>query len=157
MDGLVENGLDQAVKAFAATGRPLLGICLGMQMFASQSVEFGLHRGLDLIPGKVVALPSGGPINGRKVPFVGWASLLPNRGEVFASTPLQGLSGDDAVYLVHSFHFQPDSQADLLATYEYQGAVITAAVARDNIFGCQFHPEKSGPVGLRILAKFLAS
>lgn len=158
MDGLREAGLIDAVRTFAATGRPLLGICLGMQMLATCSQEFGEHGGLNLIPGEVHAIPAENPAGlRRKVPFVGWVNLEATRPSGLVSTPLAGVGAGDAVYLVHSYHFLPEKRDDLLAVYDYDGATITAAVTRDNIIGCQFHPEKSGAVGLNILGRFLAT
>lgn len=153
--GLSRNGLDDAVREFAATGRPLLGICLGMQMLASESHEFGVHAGLGLVPGRVVAIPREGDDGiAHKVPFIGWAALEPKRETGFSGTPLDGISGD-SVYLVHSYYVEPVERADLLAVYRYDDVAITAAVQRHNVFGCQFHPEKSGPAGLKILQRFL--
>jgi len=157
MDGLSRNGLDDAVRTFAATGRPLLGICLGMQMLATESHEFGVHGGLGLVPGRVVAIPregAGGTLH--KVPFIGWAALEPVRDAGFAGTPLNGVAGD-SIYLVHSYHVEPADTADLLAVYRYDDVAITAAIQHDNVFGCQFHPEKSGPAGLAIVRRFLES
>lgn len=157
MSGLAERGLDDAIRTFAGTGRPLLGICLGMQMLASESVEFGTYNGLDLIPGRVVPIPRHGT-DGllHKVPFIGWASLEAARPEGFEGTPLDNVA-ENSVYLVHSYHLEPEADADLLAIYRYDGIAITAATRRDNVFGCQFHPEKSGPTGLNIVTRFLSS
>jgi glutamine amidotransferase len=157
MDGLRAGGLDQAVREFAATGRPLLGICLGMQMLAQCSFEFGEHEGLGLIEGTVRSIPAEGALGEpHKIPFIGWAHLRETRTDGFDGTPLRGLDDSDAVYLVHSFHFEPENSRDLLAVYDYDGQSITAAVARDNIIGCQFHPEKSAATGLKIISQFLA-
>jgi glutamine amidotransferase len=157
IQGLRERGLASAVVEFARSGRPLLGICLGMQMLADESEEFGRHQGLGLIPGKVVAIPRNGRDGGRlKVPFVGWTTLAVDPA-ARAGSCLDSLLDDDAVYLVHSFHFVPERRADLLATYDFAGNPITAAVRHDNITGFQFHPEKSGKVGLAILADFIAA
>jgi glutamine amidotransferase len=157
MRGLHERGLIEPIADYARSGRPLLGICLGMQMLADESEEFGRHEGLGLVPGKVVAIPRTGTDGARlKVPFIGWVPLaLPDR-EAIAASPLRGLAASEAVYLVHSFHFVPDRRADLLATYEFGGHPITAAVRHGNIIGFQFHPEKSGRVGLAIMKSFLA-
>lgn len=158
MAGLARRGLDEAVTAFAATGRPLLGICLGMQMLASESDEFGTHRGLGLIPGRVAPIPRiGTDGNPHKIPFIGWAALEPTRSSGFDGTPLAGVRKDDSIYLVHSYHVEPEQESDLLAVYRYDGVPVAAAIARDNIFGCQFHPEKSGPTGLGIIETFLAT
>lgn len=157
MAGLAARGLDDAVRRFAATERPLLGICLGMQMLASESAEFGNYAGLGLIPGRVVPIPRLGADGiSHKVPFIGWAALNPTRAEGFVGTPLEKLGGD-AVYLVHSYHLDPEADTDLLAVYDYDGLAITAATRRHNVFGCQFHPEKSGPAGLGIITSFLSS
>jgi glutamine amidotransferase len=158
INGLRSAGLDSAVIDFAQSGKPLLGICLGMQMLASKSTEFGEHEGLGLIPGQVRAIPpqaaDGSP---HKVPFIGWTELAPVRAEGFRGTALSSTEHDEAVYLVHSFHFVPDDAADLLAVYDYDGVPVTAAVARGNIIGCQFHPEKSASVGLQIIRNFAAA
>lgn len=158
MAGLQRAGVVDAVTGFAASGRPLLGICLGMQMLATKSNEYGEHSGLGIIPGQVESIPTADP-NGRrrKVPFIGWAELEPARSEAFAQTILNDVSAEDSVYLVHSYHFLPDDPRDLLATYRYDGLPITAVVARDNVIGCQFHPEKSARVGLRLIERFLTT
>lgn len=156
MEGLAGNGLIEPILAHARGGRPLLGICLGMQMLASSSDEFGLHQGLGLIPGKVREIPkrssAGVP---RKSPFIGWASLECPPRVSWDGSPLRHIKIGESVYLVHSYHLQPDEPTNLLATYRFHGDEITAAVRRDNITGLQFHPEKSGQVGLKILHEFL--
>lgn len=158
MLGLVKTGLDEAVIKFADANKPLLGICLGMQMLATQSSEFGDHNGLDLIPGRVVAIPSESPAGAqRKVPFVGWSELVPERSDGFVGTPMDSIGQTDSVYLVHSYHFVPDDPSHLLATYNYDGMNITAAVAKGNVIGLQFHPEKSATTGLELLRHFLGS
>lgn len=155
MSGLTRNGLGDAIQTFAATGRPLLGICLGMQMLADRSHEFGTHDGLGLIPGNVVAIPRTGR-DGRphKVPFIGWAALEPTRVEALNASVLAG-SADCSVYLVHSYHVEPQDPADILAVYRYDDVPVTAAIQRDNVLGCQFHPEKSGPIGLAMISRFI--
>lgn len=156
MKGLRERGLVEPLRDFAASGRPLLGICLGMQMLASGSEEFGAHEGLGLIPGKVAAIPPR-TVDGAalKIPHIGWNALQPTAGAQWQGTPLQAIEPGTAVYLVHSFHVVPDAPADLLADCEYGGHRVTAAIGRGNIFGFQFHPEKSGPVGLAICHRFV--
>jgi glutamine amidotransferase len=157
MRGLRAGGLDEAVLEFARAGRPLLGICLGMQMLATESSEFGQHGGLDLIPGQVLPIPSKG-VDGapHKIPFIGWVELEAGPAGKFDGTPLSAVPPGGSVYLVHSFHLEPTDPGDLLAVYRYDGVSVTAAVGRGNVLGCQFHPEKSGPAGLRILQHFLA-
>ena len=130
-------------------GRPFLGICVGMQLMATEGVEYGTHPGLDWIKGKVVKLTPGDP--GLKIPQMGWNDLkLRSAHPVFA-----GLASGDHGYFVHSYHFIAERPQDVLATVDYGGAV-TAVIGRDNLLGVQFHPEKSQKVGLRLLANFLA-
>lgn len=159
MEALVERKLDACVREFAASGKPLLGICLGMQLLASVSLEFGEHRGLAIIPGKVEAIPStnaaGQP---HKVPHIGWTGITVPRGSSgWAGTILSNVAPGAAVYLVHSFAMQPSSDAHRLADCDYNGRTITAAIQKDNVCGTQFHPEKSGVVGLAIVRGFLAA
>ena len=139
------SGLDEFVRAQAASGKPLLGICLGMQLLFEKSFEYGEHEGLGLLPGQVVPM-AGKLCPDLKVPHMGWNALSVRQGRL-----LEDVNGQH-VYFVHSFYAEncPDS---LSAVTEY-GIPITAAVEKGNIFGCQFHPEKSGNVGLSILAKF---
>jgi glutamine amidotransferase len=154
MQGLHERELVDPIRAYAASGRPLLGICLGMQMLASSSEEFGTHAGLGLIAGRVRAIPAVST-QGRahKIPAIGWQAIHPVAA--WEGTPLAACEPGDSTYFVHSFHLEPDDERHVLARYHYGGHAITAAVAEGRIFGMQFHPEKSGPVGLRILETFL--
>lgn len=147
---LRETGLDKVVKEEAARGKPLMGICLGMQLLFDESEEFGTWQGLGLIPGRVVGMEGTIPAD-LKIPHIGWNRLL-----FPADKPRHPLLGTvqegDCVYFVHSF-YATDCDADVIASAEY-GRVLTAAVARGNVMGCQFHPEKSGTVGLNILRTF---
>jgi glutamine amidotransferase len=144
MRNLQDSGLDEAVKAYAATGRPLLGICLGMQLLFTESEEHGLHRGLDLLPGRVVRFRGD-----YKVPHMGWNELA----FVQPSPLLDGLRPGYA-YFVHSYHALPERPEDLLATTDYHQPV-TAIVGRGRLFGMQFHPEKSGALGMALLQRFV--
>lgn len=158
MRGLNDRGLDQVIRTYADSRRPLLGICLGMQMLASVSEEFGEHQGLGIIPGRVTAI-SGVNSQGKlhKVPHVGWADLhskLP--GTSWKGTILDGLHPGDAVYLTHSFEVKPADPIHLLAYCNYGDTEITAAISKENVYGVQFHPEKSGSVGLKIIENFMA-
>ena len=141
---LRESGLDKTLIEAAANGKPLMGICLGMQLLFEKSYEYGEHRGLGLIPGAVKPIADVIPAD-LKIPHIGW-NALHFRGD---SPIFRELKPDDCVYFVHSF-YAADCDEYVTATAEY-GAEITAAVQRKNVFGCQFHPEKSGNVGLRIL------
>ena len=148
MAGLERLGLIEPILQKAAAGTPLLGICLGMQMLFDESDEFGLHKGLGLIPGRVEKIPAldadGDP---QRVPHISWNGLWPAGGRTdFAGTALA----------VHSYEAKPTNEADRLADTRYGGRAVCAAAAHGSVLGCQFHPEKSGPVGLGILEGFLA-
>jgi len=144
---LRESGLDKIIIEEAENGKPLLGICLGMQMLFEESHEYGIHKGLGLISGKVVPMQGKIPEN-LKIPHIGWNAL-----KFTKSSPLfKYINEGDCVYFVHSYYAE-NCEASLIATAEYSKD-LTAAVQRDNIFGCQFHPEKSGNVGLNILRAF---
>ncbi|MGH6892397.1 MAG: imidazole glycerol phosphate synthase subunit HisH [Dongiaceae bacterium] len=130
-------------------GKPFLGICVGMQLMASVGVEFGEHKGLDWIKGKVVALDPAD--RALRIPQMGWNDL--NLKDV-RHPALSSLHPGDHAYFVHSYHFVADRPQDVLASVEY-GGPVAAIVGRDNLLGVQFHPEKSQQVGLRLLASFL--
>ena len=159
MRGLTERGLDKVVLEFAHSGKPLLGICLGMQMLTSVSEEFGEHKGLGIIPGRVMPI-SRTTIDGKphKIPHIGWSGLLrPDGLSGWQGSILEKLNPGDAVYLVHSFDVRPDNKLHRLADCDYDGRVISAAIRLGNVTGTQFHPEKSGEIGLDILRSFLSS
>ena len=141
------TGLDKVIIDLAKAGKPLLGICLGMQLLFEKGYEFGEYEGLGLIPGHVRPLKGFVPED-YKIPHIGWNALQITQENPLFSYINQG----DFVYFVHSF-CAVDCDSSVLATTEY-GAAVTAAVANGNVFGCQFHPEKSGEVGLEILKAF---
>jgi len=144
---LRSTGLDREIIREVAGGKKLLGICLGMQMLFDKSYEYGTHTGLGLIHGDVIAM-EGTIDNTLKIPHIGWNSLVFQK-----ETPLfKYIQDGDFVYFVHSY-YADNCQSAVIATTQY-GKPMTAAVAQDNIFGCQFHPEKSGDVGLKILKAF---
>lgn len=157
MDGLRTRGLIDVLCQFSATGRPLLGICLGMQMLLDISEEFGNHEGLGLISGRVMAIPAtsatGVP---HKIPHIGWNELQAPDTSKWSGTILHDIAPGSPVYFVHSFTAFPDDDACRLADCSYDGRPISAVIRSGNTYGCQFHPEKSGEVGLRILRRFLA-
>ena len=142
---LRDSGMADVVRAQAAAGKPLLGICLGMQLLFERSYEYGCHEGLGLLKGQVVPMEGKLPAE-LKIPHMGWNAL-----EVKGGRLLAGMDGQ-YVYFVHSFF--AEGCADSLAAVTQYGIPITAAVEQRNIYGCQFHPEKSGNVGLSILRKF---
>lgn len=145
---LRESGLDKVVIDEAEKGKPLMGICLGMQLLFEYGKEFGHHEGLGLLKGSVVPMKGVIPAD-YKIPHIGW-----NRLSFKRDIPLfRYIKDGDHVYFVHSFYADGCNDS-LAATTEY-GAELTAAVAKDNVMGCQFHPEKSGEVGLNILRGFL--
>jgi len=162
MVGLSELGLIQPIREYAKTGRPLLGICLGMQMLLDSGEEFGIHEGLGLIPGTVRPIPStGSDGQAHKIPHIGWNALLKPKTRKpetssWADSILEEIEEEQRAYFVHSFTAVPTQEEHRLADCDYNGQRISAAVQSGNIYGTQFHPEKSGPVGLKILKNFLA-
>lgn len=155
MRGLRERGLIQPLIKTALEGKSILGICLGMQLLATTSEEFGIHEGLSLIPGKVHGIPNFSVDGQRlKVPFVGWSKLILNSCQFLDQSCLAHTEGVP-VYFVHSFHFLPLNPNHRLASYEYGDHQISAVVGHGNILGVQFHPEKSGSVGLSFLKRFV--
>ncbi len=152
------NKLDliEPIKTHAINKKPILGICLGMQLLATTSEEFGLHIGLNLIPGRVIPIPNEySEGKHRKVPFIGWAKLSTLGKYEAKNIVLNELSKNQSVYLVHSYFFSPEHSENLVATYNYLGQDITAVIRSDNVYGFQFHPEKSGEVGIGLLRAFL--
>lgn len=153
---LRDAGMVEPVKDFARSGKPFLGICVGMQLLFDESREFGSHPGLGLIPGVVDAISPADEAGVRKVPNIGWRPLLKPEGQHWDGTLMDGLeAGVSSTYFVHSYNCHPADSADRLADAYYAGYRICAAVRRENISGFQCHPERSGPVGLRIMANFL--
>lgn len=146
-DKLRALGLDELLREQAAAGREILGICLGMQLLFESSEEYSVHEGLGLLKGRVVNMEGRLPAE-LKIPHIGWNTLHFQRRHRL----LQGIREGDCVYFVHSFYAQ-DCEDSLIATAEY-GREIAAIVGKDNVMGCQFHPEKSGNVGLAILRAF---
>ncbi len=145
---LRESGLDTVIKEQALAGKPLLGICLGMQLLFDKSFEYGEHTGLGLIPGEIRPIGEVVP-NGTKIPHMGWNALDFTK----ENCPIfKYIKQGDHVYFVHSY-FGTRCEQSTVATAYYE-APLTAAVRRNNIYGCQFHPEKSGEVGLNILRAF---
>lgn len=146
MDRLDASGWSDAIRGHASTGKPLLGICLGMQLLFEEGEEHGLRKGLGLLPGRVTALEPG---ENLRVPQVGWNGLdYARRHELF-----RGVKEHVDFYFVHSFQCRPADAADVVATCDYGGPVV-ASVARGSVAGMQFHPEKSQDCGLKLLSNF---
>ncbi len=152
---LQNSGLSESIQRFTETGRPFLGVCVGMQLMMDGSEEFGWHPGFGLIEGRVspIATTTAGG-DPHPVPHIGWSPLIEPKIS-WAGSLLDGLGEEDSVYFVHSYAAVPINPTDVLATCDYNGRVIVAGIARDNLTGLQFHPEKSGDVGLRILKTFI--
>jgi glutamine amidotransferase len=156
---LTRRGFADEIKRYAESARPLFGICVGMQMLFDVSEEFGEHKGLGILPGRVKAVPNtttSGQM--QRVPHIGWGHLIhPETGRTWQNTFLQSFeTARPAVYFVHSFAAYPERDSDRLADCLYGGHRICAAVKRDNIVATQFHPERSGEIGLAMVRSFLA-
>jgi len=145
MENLGKLGLVEPLEQFAASGRPFLGICLGLQLLFGESSEHGRHEGLNVIPGKVVRFGAAD----LKVPHMGWNQVRQER-----SSPLfEGVPDESFFYFAHSYYAQPDEAGVVIGSTEY-GVRFASAVQEGNVFATQFHPEKSGPTGLRMLGNF---
>lgn len=157
MQALGDRNLVAPLQQIARRGTPLLGICLGMQLLLDESEEFGITRGLGIIPGRVIAIPQQTISNApQKIPLIGW-NALQSGGIPWQDTLLSDTKQGDAAYFVHSFMAVPADPAHRLADCIYGGHRIPAVIASNRTTGCQFHPEKSGEVGLTILRRFCAS
>lgn len=146
MENLRRFGLVEVIREVVQQKKPFLGICLGFQLLFSESEEFGPQKGLDLFPGKVMGFR---PENGLKVPHMGWNRLAKKKDCPF----LEGVSDGDYVYFVHSYYVVPEEPSIVATTTDY-GAPFVSSIAIDRLFACQFHPEKSQEIGLRIVANF---
>ena len=146
MENLGKFGLIEPIREIVRGQKPFLGICLGFQLLFSESEEFGNQRGLDLFPGKVVGFHANGEL---KVPHMGWNRITKEQDTPF----LEGMSTGDYVYFVHSFYVAPQDPTIVASTTDY-GQSFVSSIATDRLFACQFHPEKSQELGLRILANF---
>ena len=155
MKGLKKNNLVEPIIKFVESGKPILGICLGMQLMFEYGEEFGDHDGLGIIKGKVVSIPfqSESEKFRRKVPHIGWNQLKINSKN--NQNILNGVETNDYFYFVHSYMGVLGDDNDLLASSNYEGLDIVAGMRKENIIGLQFHPEKSGEKGLRIIQNFI--
>ena len=164
--GAFENGMKalykvpnliSSIKEFVKTGKPLVAICLGMQMLLDSSSENGQHVGLSLIPGEVNIIPNHNNKKLiRKIPHVQWNSLkIKNSYEQWKDTYLKDTSEDDFFYFVHSYMAVPKNENDCLAYCDYEGLMLPAVIKKDNVIGFQFHPEKSARPGLKVLENFM--
>jgi glutamine amidotransferase len=153
MNTLGEMDLLKPIKEFVESGRPMMGICLGMQLLFTESNEFGPHRGLGIIEGSVIKFPSKNQQNETiKVPHVGWSGIFQSdfSRKDWVNSPLDKIRNGEFMYFVHSFYPIPQNQNIILSTTSYEGTKFCSSVQLGNVFACQFHPEKSGRAGIYI-------
>ena len=152
INGLKVRNLTTSVIQFAKAKKPILGICLGAQILMSVGFEFGRHKGLNLINGKVVKFSKN---IGEKIPQIGWNGIYPTKTNDWRGTILDGVKMGSNVYFIHSFIVVPKENTNVLAKTKYGKEEFCSVIYKDKIFGCQFHPEKSGTVGLKIIENFI--
>lgn len=154
MNNLIKYDLVEIINQFVKKGNPLLGICLGMQMLLEESEEFQITKGLGLIEGVVVKLPIMKNSN-EKLPHISWNEIKKREHQTWGNTILDGVKENSDVYFVHSYVAKPKYENNILAITNYTGVDFCSAIQKENIIGTQFHPEKSGKTGLKILNNFL--
>jgi glutamine amidotransferase len=154
MKQLIAFNLIETLTTFVKTGKPIMGVCLGMQLLFDESNEFGKHNGLGFIKGKVIKFPK--IVDNQKIciPHIGWNNIYKSELE-WESTPLVNIKNESLMYFVHSYYVQPESNENILTRTNYAGLEFCSSIKKDNIFGFQFHPEKSGKEGLMIYDNFL--
>lgn len=160
MDQIHQLGLDEVILEYVSSRRPFLGICLGMQLLLTDSQEFGLHQGLNLIPGQVRRLNAdGGGIHKAKVPHIGWAEVKQTLSKPcsWSCHPMEGVNPGASMYFVHSYAVFPDDEQHVLTTTPHGKEVFCSTLVKDNVVACQFHPEKSGLEGIKIFKNLAAS
>lgn len=157
MNALNNLNLVEFIQKMASNGKPLLGICLGMQLLFDESEEFGLTTGLKILPGRIVKIPITRK-NGKliKIPHIGWNRLKSYPDVSWKNTLLENNSVGDEFYFVHSFIAEASNRSHVLAYSQYEDIEINAVVRSNNVIGCQFHPEKSGTLGIKILKQFVS-
>jgi glutamine amidotransferase len=154
MDNMKALDLIQPIKQFVSTGKPFMGICLGLQLLFTESEEFGRHEGLGLIAGQVKKFDNEMPDGSRvKVPQIGWNRIY-KAGQNWERSQLAGVEDGEYMYFVHSFYVVPDHENDVLSKTEYEGTWFCSSIQKDNVFASQFHPEKSSYAGITILKNF---
>lgn len=151
MEVLERSGIADIVRERVSRGTPLVGICLGMQLMMSSSTEFGSHAGLGIIDGDTVALKASPDLSAEaRIPHVGWSPVQPAHANGWTHTPLDGLAAGGDMYFVHSYYVRPKSSDVVLSLSSYRGVTFCSSLVKGNVFGCQFHPERSGVEGLEI-------
>jgi len=162
MKHLKQTGLDKIIKEAANQGKPILGICLGMQLLMSESEELGKWEGLNLVPGKVVRFDPPRADNKFKIPQIGWNKLIPshsqeeNNKKLWEETILHGIKEDTYMYFIHSYYVQVENPEDSVADACYGHNRFCSVVQKNNVIGCQFHPERSAEEGINILKNFIS-
>lgn len=153
MENLYKYSLVDVIKEYVKTNKPFLGICLGMQMLLDESEEFGSKKGIGLIPGKVIKLPTKDS-NNEKLPHVSWNEIRP-KNITWKGTILNNTNTKSDMYFVHSYTAVPKNKNNILSTTVYSGYEFCSSIKKENIYGCQFHPEKSASAGLEIIKSFI--
>jgi len=156
MYNLVNFELDKAIQQFVASGKPIMGVCLGLQLLFTYSEEFGTCKGLNIIEGNVIRFNNfNNDGSSLKIPQIGWNTIKPPSNKLWLNTPLQDITPETYMYFVHSFHVMPKDKSITLTETTYGNTTYTSSIYSNNIFACQFHPEKSGEKGLSIYEKWL--
>ncbi len=155
MEGLRVKNLIEPLQSFAETGKPVLGICLGAQLMLDTGYEIEEYEGLGIIAGKVIFFPESVGQN-EKIPHIGWNGIYSSKEVEWEGTVLSGIRQKEQVYFVHSYIMVPDNAENILSFAEYGGVEFCATTKQGNVYGTQFHPEKSGETGLRILKNFIS-
>ena len=154
MKNLGDLEMIDPIKKFINSGKPFMGVCLGLQLLFTKSYEFGTHLGLDIIPGEVIKFPSQNNAgNNIRVPHVGWNHIKPSKS--YENTPLKNINNNEYMYFIHSYFVKPEHKVDVLSTTEYSGIEFCSSIIKDNIFATQFHPERSGVPGVQLFKKWL--
>ncbi|PCJ89582.1 MAG: imidazole glycerol phosphate synthase subunit HisH [Flavobacteriales bacterium] len=155
MENLEKHNLVHSIQDFIASGKPFMGICLGLQLLFEKSEEFGDYKGLDIVEGTVKKFPCQNQKGDElKVPYIGWNQIHQN-GKVWAETPLNGVSNGEFMYFVHSFYVVPAKEENILTKSTYASVEYCSGIVKDNVFATQFHPEKSAKNGLLIYKNWL--
>ena len=156
MTKLAELELIDTIKDFIASGKPVMGICLGMQILFSRSEEFGNYTGLDVISGKILKFPNLSGSKKIKVPQIGWNKIYKSNPLTLENPILEGVGNGEFMYFVHSYYAKPDSNGVVLTTTNYEGTDYCSAVVKENVTAFQFHPEKSAGKGLKIYENWIS-